>query len=115
MALQLGQWHEFSQVTIHQVPSEPGVYFFRSRGGTKVYIGKSDRSLRDRLQQHLRCIEIVQELSGIPTSWELRFIVSRNPRALEYVALRGYVDRVNALETGNAAYREVEQQAGVRP
>jgi hypothetical protein len=121
MGLQPGRWHEFSRKSIDQVPpyppglDQPGVYFFRAKGRSQVYIGKSDGPMRERLRKHLRCIEVVQELTGIPASWELRFITSRVPQTVEYVALRGYADKVNRLETGNEACREVDKRAGIRP
>jgi hypothetical protein len=56
--LQSGPWYDFSRLPF--VPRDPGVYFFRAQNTPHVYIGKADR-LRDRLQDHLRCIEIVQD------------------------------------------------------
>jgi hypothetical protein len=106
--LQSGQWYDFSRVQF--VPRDPGVYFFRAQNAPNVYIGKADR-LRDRLQDHLRCIEIVQELSATKATWEFRFIASGNPSALEYVALKGYANKVNRRETGEQAFREVERLA----
>ncbi len=92
---------------LQTVPDAPGVYLFKDKNGSVIYVGKA-KSLKERLSNHLNCTDPNEKSYRIVKSAvDFDYIVVKNEREaliLEAELIKKYLPRFNVLLKDDKSY-----------